>query len=464
MIGKTLIGTLISLTIGIIIYFWNQIYWNVIAPMAEEGTLPLLTTALTSLVAVTSAFIAYASYKSGEWKARLEINFGFQSESRFNRLLKTNFIRFRSTDTSTKLVNYIPDTLNQDELITWYRTDRKNDASFPINHDAITMLSLKIRNVGRGELRFSKPLFNFIFREKHIDYIECRKNGVLLPKFPEQLYYELKSGEVMDFYYTLTSITNPLEEHLSFTPLEEYYDELREIWEEYYEYEYGETLPSEQNKDKLNRKIIQAIKNMKQVRLGRVRRLISIFVKNQIIKLRTNNYSPLQPFILDNKGKKVKVPLHRSWVLHSKQMSLDKPKTLQSLSKHSVLKNMTLQLILDVLAKEAFRQKIDIDMKNLTILSIKTLNTLLDNNLLESLEAAKCFVPIEAAYEQNFYDIFMIMALKEYDLDKLYIPQIACDSYKAIALSLLTYNKRRATWDLDGKGFYPNENLPFGWF
>jgi hypothetical protein len=184
---------------------YNNFYRNIVIPMANEKTLPLLTTIITILATIfttsLAVFIAYKNYKAGEWKAKLSIDFGFQRESAYNRIITTSLIRSKYTNTSAFVTSYNPELMDVED-----RHKKYKEWSFPVAYDAITIARIQIRNTGRGDLRFSAPIFGHTNDFSLIDYIECRKNGKLVGRTSEKDYFELKSGEVFDFYYNIVDL------------------------------------------------------------------------------------------------------------------------------------------------------------------------------------------------------------------------------------------------------------------
>jgi len=384
---KKVIFVLSLASVLAIITMWNEIYWQILIPMAKANTLVLLTTGLTVSVTITSALIAYMSYRSGEWKAHLSLNFGFQRASEYNALKSTGIFRSKYANTSSLVTGYNPQLMDIET-----RFQKHKDSSFPIAYNALTIGQLRIRNTGRGELRFSLPVFGSSQNTIPVNYIECRKNGVLIKEASDQTYFELKSGEVLDFYYNIVDLARATTANFRHS-----------MWNDFI----VEFVPKITSNEKLVKKLKQPA-------------LLKISIK-------------------DNRENNVELPRSRSWKFFSNQVSLDSPTKVKQVPPEKVAHNVALQLIAGVIHKELLKQQQIVDLKKLFQFSSATLETLIYYELIEFVAEAGSYLPVKQKYIQVDYNVALLaMALEQFGKDDHSQTPIINNCFRGIAEEFAT--------------------------
>lgn len=297
------------------IFFKNL--WLIIEEMGNNGTLPILTTLLTvimtAIIAIVTGTIAYKNYKSGEWKARLELEFVYSQNEELNRILQPSILKYGYTNVSVKSVEYYPESTEFDP-----RWRQGGFNSFAVAYNAVLLARLKVRNIGRGELRFERPFFNSRYETLPLIFIEARKNNIEVDNASEKMYFELKSGEVIDFYYDIKEIVDVSSRSFG---------------------------------------LLLALN-----KIFRLPRLFQVAVK-------------------DNRGKKVVLPFWRSWRFYENQYRLETKKVQKSIARNNLADNIILQGLFRVICKEALIKKTPVSIHTLWTLAYHLVSPLKESEV-----------------------------------------------------------------------------------
>lgn len=197
--GKYIFWFVVALTVtGVIIWLnWDSIFWNFLKPTEQTGMLPLLsglmTTVLTLIVAIASLAIAYKNHLSNNWKPDIRFELCQVDE---------NGVKPHVNNWTIPLTGLIFSTYMLSSKI--FKVAKNNKVAYDSEVVGSMIVRVQIKNIGKAEMRFNNPRFD--------DYTFL-PNPVLLEKngIPDENYFrskvlDLKSGEIVELYYTLTAL------------------------------------------------------------------------------------------------------------------------------------------------------------------------------------------------------------------------------------------------------------------